>query len=66
MLAECFWRPNSGGGHSEVVVMRFSRRDSENGSALLVQVFMSAAWRLLLIAGEHAKLMAVAVLKNDS
>ena len=39
--------------------------DSDSGSPLLVQIFMSAAGRLLFIAGENAQLMLVTVLKKS-
>ena len=43
--------------------MSFSNGDS--GSPALVQIFMSAACRLLFIAGENAQLMVVTTLKNS-
>ena len=37
----------------------------DNGSPLLVHIFMSTACRLLFIVGENAELMVVAMLKNS-
>ena len=54
---------DSGFEHSEAVV-HFSNGDSNSGS-LLVQIFLSGARGLLLIAGENAWLMVVTTLKNS-
>jgi len=45
--------------------MHFSNDDSNSGSPLLAQVFMSAACRLLFIDGENAQLTVVTRLKNS-
>lgn len=39
--------------------------DSNSISLLLVQIFMNAGCRLLFMAGEHAQVMGVTVLKNS-
>ena len=39
--------------------------DSDSGSSLLVQLFMSVACRLLFISGRNAVLMVVTVLQNS-
>ena len=45
--------------------MSFSSGDSDSGSPLLVQIFSSAACRLLFITGENAQLMDVMMLENS-
>ena len=45
--------------------MCFSSGDSDSGSPLLVQFFMSKACRLLFIAGENTQLMVLTMLKNS-
>ena len=51
MFAECFWRPNSGCEHSELMG---GERLRSCGFPLLVQIFTGVACRLLLMAGEVA------------
>jgi len=43
----------------------FSSRNSDSGSPPLVQIFTSAACRLLFITGKNAQLTMVTVLKNS-
>ena len=43
----------------------FSNGDSDSRSALLVQIFTSAACRLFSIAGENAQVLVVTMLKNS-
>ena len=45
--------------------MCFSSGDSDSGSPLLVQICMSAACRLMFIAGENAQPMVVTELENS-
>jgi len=42
-----------------------SSGNNDSGSALLVQIFMSAVCRLLSIADENVKLMIVTMLKKN-
>ena len=46
-------------------VVRFSSGNSNSGSLLLVQIFMSAACRLSFTVGENAQLMVVTILKSS-
>ena len=46
-------------------VVHFSSSDSDNGSPPMVQIFMSAACRLLFNAGENAQLIVVTVLRKS-
>jgi len=50
MLAECFWRLNSGSEHSEAVDLSSGNSDYE--SPPLVLVSMREAYRLLVITGK--------------
>ena len=64
VLAECFWRPNSGCEHSRAVVVRFSSGDSDSRSPLLVQIVLNVVCRLLFIPRENAQLMVETILKK--
>lgn len=44
--------------------MHFNSGNSDSGSPLLVQMFTSAACKLLFIAGENAHLMVVTIEKK--
>ena len=46
-------------------MVHFSSGESGSGAPLLVQILMSAARRLLFIAGQNAQLMVVAMSKNS-
>ena len=46
-------------------MVHFSSNGSNSGSPLLVQICLSAACRLLFIAGKNAQLMVVVMLKNS-
>ena len=46
-------------------MVHFSSGDSNSWSPPLMQIFMSAAYRLFLITGKNAQLMVVAVLKTS-
>ena len=62
ILAESFWRSNSGCNHSEAVDSMFQRWNSNSGSLPLVLIFRSMA--CLLIAGKNAQLMVDTVEKQ--
>jgi len=47
-------------------VMHFSSGESDSGSPALLQIFMSAACRLLFIVGKNAKLMVVTLLQSTA
>ena len=47
-------------------VMCSSSVDNDSGSPLLVQIFMSMAYRILFIAGENARLLVVTVFQNST
>lgn len=66
---ECWWRPNSGCQHSEVVGgasqqwwQRCERHQRYRRPCRSVRVQRADSW---FIAGENAQLMAVAMLKNS-
>ena len=68
-LAECFWRPNSGCEHSEVLggAFQYWRLWHERWTTLqtVMQIFTSVTCRLLSIAGENAQLVVVTILKKS-
>ena len=52
ILDEHLWRPNCGCRHSEAVGGAFQQQENRR-SLLLVQIFMSTAYRLLSIVGKN-------------
>ena len=65
MLAECWWRPNSGCEHSGAFQQQWQRCERQAAFWTAMEIFMSAECGLLFITGKNIQLMGVTILKKQ-